>query len=153
MKNIKNVRLCGLGLTVLSVLLHPAVALPAPTEDAAQNGGAQSDAGLAEIVVTAQKREQSINDVPISITAISGDSLVKQGITSTADLAKIVPGFSYTYTNDATPVYTLRGVGLFDTGLASSPAVSVYVDQVPLPFPMMTAGASLDVERVEVLKE
>ena len=120
MKNIKNVRLCGLGLTVLSVLLHPAVALPAPTEDAPQNGAAQSDAGLAEIVVTAQKREQSINDVPMSITAILGNSLVQQGITSTADLAKIVrSATNTTFQTGANPaaVFELGSYALLDLRL------------------------------------
>ena len=112
----------------------------------------RSDASLETIVVTAQKREQSINDVPMSITAITGDSLLQRGISTTADLDKVVPGFTQAPTQYATPIYSLRGVGLYDTGFASSPAVSVYVDQVPVPFPVMTMGASLDLERVEVLK-
>ena len=111
-----------------------------------------SQSTLEEIVVTAQKREQSINDVPMSITAINRDSLQARGIVDTGDLDKIVPGFTSTVSNTDTPVYTLRGIGLYDSGIASSPTVSVYVDQVPLPFPVMTNGAALDLERVEVLK-
>ena len=113
----------------------------------------QSNGGsLAEIIVTAQKRAESINDVPMSIEALTGDALLVHGITATSDLERIIPGFTAATTQLATPIYTLRGVGLFDSGLASSPTVSVYVDQVPLPFPIMTSGAALDVERVEVLE-
>lgn len=109
-------------------------------------------AGIADIVVTAQKRSQSINSVGISVVAATGSELLSRGITNVADLAKIVPGFTFTPTAYATPVYTLRGVGLYDSGISSSPAVSVYVDQVAISFPSMTTGASLDLERVEVLK-
>lgn len=109
-------------------------------------------APLAEIIVTAQKRSQSINDVPMSITALDANSMLSRGITDTSDLDKVVPGFVSTPTFADIPVYTLRGIGLFDSGLASSPAVSVYVDQAPLPFPVMTKSATLDIERVEVLK-
>src|SRR5207253_2866441 len=64
----------------------------------------------------------------------------------------VVSGFTVTQATFGEPVYTLRGVGLYDVGVASSPTVSVYVDQVPLPFSIMTTGAGLDLERVEVLK-
>jgi iron complex outermembrane receptor protein len=109
-------------------------------------------ATLEEIVVTAQKREQSINDVGMSISAVSGDTLLARGIESAADLVKVVPGFSYTPTQFDMPVYTLRGVGYYESSLAANPAVSVYVDEVPLPYPAMVRGALLDLQRVEVLK-
>ncbi|MBI1252146.1 MAG: TonB-dependent receptor plug domain-containing protein [Alphaproteobacteria bacterium] len=105
-----------------------------------------------EIVVTAQKREESINDVGMSIQAATGDQLTQLGITDTAQLEKIVPGFSATQSYYGTPVYTIRGIGFLDTSLAGAPTVSVYVDEVPLPYSIMTSGASLDLERVEVLK-
>jgi iron complex outermembrane recepter protein len=108
--------------------------------------------GLAEIVVTAQKRSQSINSVAMSITAATGDQLTQLGVMDTADLTKIVPGFTFTETGYATPVYSIRGVGFQENSLAASPAVSVYVDEVPLPFPAETLAAGLDLERVEVLK-
>ena len=107
---------------------------------------------VAEIVVTAQKREQSINQVPLSITAVTGDALLERGITSTADLSKVVPGFVFAPSPFQEPVYVLRGVGLYDSGLGSSPAVTVYLDQFPLPYPIMTEVAPLDLQRVEALK-
>lgn len=123
-----------------------AISVQAHAQESAPAGGIQ------EIVVTAQKRSEAINDVPLSITAASGDKLRDQGITNVGDLVKIVPGFNYTESAYATPVYTLRGVGFYDTSLAAKPTVSIYQDQVPLPFSIMTRGATLDLERVEVLK-
>ncbi|WP_374549192.1 TonB-dependent receptor [Sphingobium yanoikuyae] len=138
---------------ILLVASVSAVALQSPAfaqTDAAPQ--AQQPVGLGDIVVTAQKREQAINDVPLSITAASGEKLASQGIANVADLVKIVPGFNYTESAFSTPVYTLRGIGFYDTSLAAKPTVSIYQDQVPIPFSIMTRGATLDLERVEVLK-
>ena len=113
---------------------------------------ADEETNYGEIIVTAQKREQSVNDVGLSITAATGSELEALGIVDTGDLAKITPGFTFTKSQDGTPLYTLRGVGFNDYTLGASPAVSVYVDQVPLAYGAFTQGASLDLERVEVLK-
>ena len=64
----------------------------------------------------------------------------------------MVPGFTFQQSNYGTPVFTIRGVGFYDTSIGGSPAVSVYVDEVPLPFSVMTRGVSLDLERLEALK-
>lgn len=122
-----------------------AVTTPAPA------AGPQTE-GVGDIIVTAQKREQALNDVPLSITAASGEKLAQQGVSDVADLVKIVPGFNFTESAYATPVYTLRGVGFYETSLGAKPTVSVYLDQVPYAFSIMTRGATLDLERVEVLK-
>ena len=119
----------------------------------AENNGATSAASseIDEIVVTATKRSQSINSVGMTITAATGDTLIERGITSTADLVRVTPGLNYTPSPYQEPVYVLRGVGLYESGLASSPAVTVYVDQIPLTSPVMTEVSPLDLERVEVL--
>ncbi|NML89098.1 TonB-dependent receptor [Sphingobium sp. TB-6] len=106
----------------------------------------------ADIIVTATKRAESINDVPMSISAASGDELVKAGIQSANDLGKIVPGFTFTQSAYSTPVYSLRGVGFYNYDIGSTPTVTVYQDEAPLPFSAMTRSASFDLERVEVLK-
>lgn len=106
----------------------------------------------ADIVVTAQKRAQNLNDVPMSITAITGDTLQNRGVNTVQDLVKLTPGLSYAESGNGVPVYSLRGVGFFDTSLGARPTVSIYVDEAPLPFTIMTSGASFDLDRVEVLK-
>ena len=115
-------------------------------------GSTDAQASIDEIVVTAEKRAERIGDVPLSITAITGGQLERQGVTSVADLEKVVPGFVYTQSPYGAPVYAIRGIGFFSESVGVSPTVSVYVDQVPLPFTRATEGASLDLERVEVLK-
>lgn len=117
-----------------------------------QTAQESDEATVPEIVVTAQKREQSVNDVPISITALGAADLAAAGVRTTEDLARVVPGLSFTETQFDAPVLTLRGVGYSEISLSASPTVSVYVDQVPLPYPAMIRGGTLDLERVEVLK-
>lgn len=125
------------------------------TADAAQaapGSGADNGNTLADIVVTARKRAERLADVPISISAASAETLANAGVTDTADLAKIAPGFVATQTATAVPVYTIRGVGYYDSSLGATPAVTVYNDQVPLAYPSMARNAVYDLERVEVLK-
>lgn len=133
-----------------SVIAMAMVSSSAFAQQAAQEPQGQS--GFGDIIVTAQKRAQNLNDVGLSITAASGDQLQSLGVQSAGDLAKITPGFTFTKSQDGTPLYTLRGVGFNDYTLGASPAVSVYVDQVPLAYGAFTQGATLDLERVEVLK-
>ena len=108
---------------------------------------------LDEIVVTAQKREQSLNDLGLSVTAFDGDTIRELGVVQVQDLAAHTPGLIY---NEAgalgVPVYTIRGVGFDDYSVASNSTVGVYADEVALPYPVMTRGQLFDTERVEVLK-
>jgi outer membrane receptor protein involved in Fe transport len=110
------------------------------------------EARLPEIIVTAQKRAQSVNDVGLTIQTASGEDLQKRGIQGLEDLPKLVPGLTYTKSIFSTPVFTLRGVGLYDATWGASPAVAVYTDQVPRNFPVMSDALDLDIQRVEVLK-
>lgn len=109
-------------------------------------------AETGEIIVTAQKRSERIQDVALSITAASGDQLRAHNVTTVEDLGKLVPGFTSTKSSLGAPIYFIRGVGFYDDSLGVSPAVMTYVDQVPLPLAPMARGAILDLERVEVLK-
>jgi outer membrane receptor protein involved in Fe transport len=114
---------------------------------------APSAAGsLEEIVVTANKREENIEKVGLTVTAISGEQLAEQRITSLQDVAAAVPGLSFSATTTNTPIFTLRGVGYNGNSLGAYPAVSVYVDEAPLPFPVMASHSAFDLQRIEVLK-
>jgi len=129
-------------------VLAMAIGVPSINGAVAQD----DDFTFEEIVVTANKREQSINDVGMSVNALGSRELKQKGIRNVEDLTAAVPGLTFTRTQFDEPVYTIRGIGYVESSLAASPAVSVYVDEIPLPFPSMTRGAILDVERVEVLK-
>jgi iron complex outermembrane recepter protein len=137
-------------------VICPAGAWAQSAQPASSAGGVAADESsapaLGEVVVTAQKRSESLNRVGITATAYSGEELREQGISSVEDIARITPGLSFANTQTNTPVYTLRGVGFNDNSLSSYPDVSVYVDEVPLPFPALTGQVGLDLERVEVLK-
>lgn len=111
-----------------------------------------NDAGVGDIVVTAQKRAQNLNDVGLSISAIGTGELANRGVTRPEDLAGVVPSLTVTRTQFDSPSYTLRGVGFYDSSLAATTTVSMYLDQVPLVYPIMARGAPMDLERVEVLK-
>jgi iron complex outermembrane recepter protein len=115
-------------------------------------GNAADGDSVPEIIVTAQKRAQSINDVGIAVTAVSGDQLAELGVKEVGDLSKIEPSFILSQAQYGTPVYSIRGVGYNAESLAASPAVSVYVDEFPYSYPALTRGATLDLARVEVLK-
>lgn len=134
----------------------PAIALvsaPAFAQDAnSDTGSSLSTMNTNEIIVTANKREQSINDVGISITVQSGEDMTIKGIDSPTDLGKIVPGLTVQPSPFNTPVYTLRGIGFYETTLSAAPTVAVYTDEVALPYSATTRGVAFDIQRVEVLK-
>ncbi|EZP79307.1 TonB-dependent receptor precursor [Novosphingobium resinovorum] len=120
------------------------------TDAAAQDDASQSSA--QDIIVTANKREQSVQRVGLSITAVSGDALAERRITNLQDLAAAIPGLDFSPSATNTPILTLRGIGFNESSLGVYPAVSVYIDQAPLPFPVLASHTAYDLERVEVLK-
>lgn len=114
---------------------------------------AASEATIEEILVTAQKREQSAQDVGVAVTAFSEDEIRELGMLRPEDLSAHTPGLDIKNAlGNYNPVFTLRGVGLNDYNVNNNPSVGVYVDEV-----YMASGAYLsfqifDMERVEVLK-
>ncbi|MDB5580120.1 MAG: TonB dependent receptor [Bradyrhizobium sp.] len=132
---------------------RPTIPAPTPAADgSAPAATGPSDSMIGDIIVTAQKRSERLSDIGMSINAKTGDQLAQQGIRSIESFSKIDTSFTYGQTNSGTPTYTVRGVGYYDYSLAASPAVSIYSDEVPLPYSAMTKGAAMDLERVEILK-
>ncbi|WP_029013538.1 TonB-dependent receptor [Niveispirillum irakense] len=112
----------------------------------------QAQVVLEEIVVTAQKRAQSAQDVPISLTAFSGDKLVDLGLTELSTLSDFVPGLQIQLQSPNNPGYVIRGI-TSDNGSAQQEArVSVFVDGVPASRARGAVVELFDIERVEVLK-
>jgi outer membrane receptor protein involved in Fe transport len=108
--------------------------------------------GLEEIVVTAQKREQAVTDIPVTINTFTGEQLDNIGIVDTRDLDKLVPGLTVGESGFGIPIYTMRGVGFNERTLTAQPTVSVYTDEFNFPYALTTKGPLLDVARIEVLK-
>ena len=136
-------------ISVASVVAAASVATPALAQDAE---GASSSSGFNEIVVTATKREEKLQDVGLTVSALGSEALENRRIENVEDLAKAVPGLAFAPSPNATPVYTMRGVGFFESSIGAYPNVATYIDQAPLPLPVMTSLTAFDLERVEVLK-
>src|SRR5271165_2960345 len=122
------------------------------------SAAAADDTSLQEIIVTATRHSESAQDIPASITAISGESLAQAGIVDTASLARTLAGINVT---DKGPFSGVNGSGLIIRGLNSDstsgefiqsspivPAVATYVDDTPLFFSLRLQ----DLDRVEVLR-
>ncbi len=104
-------------------------------------------ASSEEIVVTAQRREQDLQDVPVAVSAISGDTLEALNVDGPGQLASLVPSFD----SNAFGV-SIRGVGTSTFSTSIELSVSTVVDEVVLGRPEMARGAYYDLERVEVLR-
>ncbi|MGB5690557.1 MAG: TonB-dependent receptor [Woeseiaceae bacterium] len=143
---MKNHRVNGL------LFSSVALALAASPAALAQNG---DDALIEEIMVTATKREASIYEVPIAISAFEGDKLAEQGIVDIVDIGKFVPNlnitqFSAGHISSANPF--IRGIGLQDHLITTDPGVSVYVDGVYLGRQVGQNWNLTNIERIEVLR-
>lgn len=123
----------------------------AATAAQAQDKAADAPVVLKEIVVTAMKHKENINSVGLTVQAATGNTLQDIGVEGPKNLGKLVPGFTYTQSMYSTPVYTLRGVGLYDTTWVGVPAVAVYTDEIPRDFAVMSDALDLDINRVEVI--
>jgi iron complex outermembrane receptor protein len=135
-------------MNIRPVLLSLTIAAPLPAVAADMETGT-----LAEVVVTAQKREQSLLDVGIDISVVTGDDLERLRVDEIDDLSRHISNMNVKNTLGATnPVVTIRGVGLNDFNANSSPTAGVYVDEIFLTSTAMMGFQLFDMDRVEVLK-
>ena len=111
-------------------------------------------ASLEEIVVTAQRRTERLQDVPIAITAISASELNDRGVRQAGDIAATVPNLllNSPYGPEAQPTFTLRGVTTQDFSENQSSPIAMYVDEVYKPVGAVQAVQTYDLDRVEVLR-
>ncbi|WP_428312999.1 TonB-dependent receptor [Hydrocarboniphaga sp.] len=128
------------------------IAVAAPTAQSAPEARASGGGRFVEeVVVTAQKREEKLQDVPISISAFSGDKLEALGVNDPKDLQLITPGMTYSSLVGYSIIY-IRGVGT-DVFLPSADtSVATYIDGVYFPFAHSLATSFTKLERIEVLK-
>lgn len=134
----------GISTAVLTALLLPA---------AAQERNAETE--LEEIMVTATRRETSLQTTPLAITAVQAEDLAERSITSTAELGAIIPNAAFrpaqgAYGKGVTAF--IRGIGQGDTNLNAEPGVAYYIDDVYYPLLFGSNFDLLDLERVEVLR-
>ena len=111
----------------------------------------ESDAGVEDIVVTAQKRSERLQDVPIAVTAISGEALTAKGVASTLDIQQVTPGLTFT-TVGGTAAPRIRGVGTTQAIGGNENSVATYIDGV---YYASSAGSVMqlaNIAQVAVLK-
>jgi len=118
----------------------------APADTSAQSQG------LQEIVVTAQRREESLQHAAIAVTAVSGDKLAQAGAVKVEDLTQLVPSLQVAAAAGPYPLFYMRGVGNFNGNALSDSALALNLDGVYLARPSSAAGMFYDISRLEVLK-
>jgi len=111
-----------------------------------------TSAELEEIVVTARKQEESLQDVPISIQAVGGEQIAEQGIVDLQQLAPYTPNFSYVRAAGASDLYFMRGLGTFGSGIHFEPSVGQVFNGFFSTRSRLGRSALIDVAQVEVLK-
>lgn len=150
------IRSCGAGRQSLPLLLAGAclAALAYSPAAQAQTGGdpaADDQARLEEITVTAQKRSQNLQQVPVAISAITSDGLATQGVATTTELSVVVPGLNITQ-QLASIAPIIRGVGNYNAAPGAEGAVATYVDGVYQPDAYGAILSLSNIERIEVLR-
>jgi iron complex outermembrane receptor protein len=145
-------RASHLAITIATLSPLAVHAQSAPAAAQSQPAPAAADDGKNEdIVVTAQRREERLQDVPISVSAVTGASLERSGIVDTRQLTQSIPGLTFSRANASFQPY-IRGVGTRNANSGDESNVSLYIDGVYQP---VMAGLGFDlinVERVEVLR-
>ena len=139
-----------LGALISATLL----AAQAIAQDASRSAAPPDDAvAIEEIVVTAQKRAESLQKVPVSITALSGDELAARQIRAAEDLVMGVPNLqSNAAIGDGVPIFSLRGISMSDFSFAQNGPIATYYDEVYKGNFALLGLNLFDLERVEVLK-
>ena len=145
--------LCGISYVAL---LFAAEAVAQPVVQATAESGAQASqaSGLEEVVVTARRREEKLQSVPIAISAVSGDVLRTQQIASAIDLGKLIPSLGNTETNRDLDGYEIRGLsGGSGSATGQSSTIQPYLGEVPYPAGDGGGpGRFYDLENIQVLK-
>ncbi|MGE4429553.1 MAG: TonB-dependent receptor [Sphingobium sp.] len=135
------------GAAAAAILAHPALAQNA--ENAGDHGA--TNGGLADIIVTAQRREENLQKAAIPVSAVTGNTLTEQSVTQATDLTRLVPALQVAPAAALTQIY-LRGIGTFGSNAFAEQGVAFNLDGVYLSRPAAPAALFYDLERMEVLK-
>lgn len=117
----------------------------------AQTAPGQAEAGLQSVVVTAQKRPQSMQDVPVAVNTVDARAIENQQIVDFSDLTRVAPSMTLNQ-NPNNSTIALRGIGTFAYSIGIESAVSVIVDDVPVIQQAQAFSNLSDIERIEVLR-
>ncbi len=148
MKNLMSASVLAVAISSLS---SPAFAQEAPADDTA---APQEQVGLSDIIVTATKRSENLQDVPVAVSAISSETLQSKGVFETSDLNNTMPNFQVSSPyGQQQPNFSVRGVGVgteFNANAASP--IGVYVDEVYQAFRSSHGQQLYDLNQIEVVR-
>lgn len=149
--SMKKLSVRGIALSSVAFAGALASVSPASAQTEVVPADEAESAGIADIIVTAQRREESLQDVPLSITALSGERLREADIRDVTRLEQSVPGLRIARSGpSARPA--IRGIYTETIGANSDPRIGFYVDEIYQSRPQQTIAAFVDLERVEVQK-
>ena len=136
------------------LLVGTFLATPVLAQDAAPQDGADNARDDNVIIVTATRRAQDVQDIPIAVTAVTPEQLEKQGVVNVQNITQVSPSFSTSNAQVASGsvVLRIRGVGTTSNNIGFESAVGIFVDGAYQSRPGVALGEFVDVERVEVLR-
>ena len=138
--------------SALTAIAHAAALLAAGAMTAqAQESGAQSSEGLQVVTVTAQKRPQAMQDVPVAVSTVDERAIENQQIVGFSDLTRVAPALTINENPNNNNI-ALRGIGTFAFSIGIESAVSVIIDDVPVIQQLQAFSNLSDIARVEVLR-
>ena len=114
--------------------------------------GAATDSNVGDIVITAQRQSQRLQDVPIAVSAFTAQNLEKQQIVNPIALQQTLPNVTFTKTGYTTSSFTIRGIGDLCVGATCDQATAIHVNDMPLSTTRLFESEFFDLERVEVLR-
>ncbi|WP_374420001.1 TonB-dependent receptor [Novosphingobium arvoryzae] len=135
-------------LTLLAGVCASAIAFPAFAQSSDDNTANDAET----IIVTAQRANQRLQDVPIAVSAFSTEALEKQQIKNTSDLQLTLPNVTFTKTNFTSSSFTIRGIGDLCVGVTCDSATAIHLNDAPLFGTRIFEGEFYDLAQVEVLR-
>lgn len=150
MRKLNRVMAAALCGVMSSALIAPAV--HAQEAQDAQTTDDQSNFDDQEIVVTAQRTSERLQDVPIAVSAFSAESLERQQIKNTSDLQATLPNVTFTKTNFTGSSFTIRGIGDLCVGVTCDSATAIHMNDAPLFSTRLFEGEFYDLGQIEVLR-
>jgi iron complex outermembrane receptor protein len=140
-----------LGTTAIGALALASPAMAVSADAASAPGDSDSGRGLDEIIVTAQHREENLQEVPIAVATVTAEALANTGIDATRDLPQVVPSVQFTRSGPS-GLFFVRGVGTTNAAAGEEGANAVYVDGVYMADLGQTINYFNNIQRIEVLK-
>jgi iron complex outermembrane receptor protein len=134
------------------VLMCGVAAMSVAGPGLAQNSTSGATTALEEVIVTAQRRSERLQDVPVTVTAFGAQEVQQARIQQIEDVATRTPGLNFDAFPSSQPRIAIRGIGSSDRGAAGDPSSAVFLDEIYLGRPAAVAFDAFDVERIEVLK-